>query len=87
MYVLVNTRILISYILEREVWIVHSSFLNPLCLHIQVAFKDVALQAVGRFFEYFLTRRNEKKVGGAREHLTVVGATSGDTVSETLAVS
>ena len=38
-----------------------------------LAFKDVALQLVGRLFDYELTRRGEK--------VTVVGATSGDTGS------
>src|SRR5688572_31728 len=38
-----------------------------------LAFKDVALQLLGRLFEEFLSRRNER--------LTVVGATSGDTGS------
>ena len=45
------------------------------------AFKDVALQLLGNLFEYFLTRRNQGKVGRERHHLTVVGATSGDTGS------
>ncbi|KAF2691181.1 tryptophan synthase beta subunit-like PLP-dependent enzyme [Lentithecium fluviatile CBS 122367] len=45
------------------------------------AFKDVALQFLGNLFEYFLVRRNEGKVGRNREHLTVIGATSGDTGS------
>ncbi|GAM89278.1 hypothetical protein ANO11243_073150 [Dothideomycetidae sp. 11243] len=45
------------------------------------AFKDVALQFLGNLFEYFLTRRNAGKTGDDREHLTVVGATSGDTGS------
>jgi threonine synthase len=45
------------------------------------AFKDVALQLLGNLFEYFLVRRNEGKIGTARHHLTVVGATSGDTGS------
>lgn len=45
------------------------------------AFKDVALQFVGNLFEYFLVRRNKEKTGSGREHLTVVGATSGDTGS------
>lgn len=45
------------------------------------AFKDVALQFLGNLFEYFLVRRNEGKVGRERHHLTVVGATSGDTGS------
>jgi len=38
-----------------------------------LAFKDMALQLVGRLFEYELARRGE--------HLTVLGATSGDTGS------
>ena len=38
-----------------------------------LAFKDVALQMLGRLFETFLERRGE--------HLTIVGATSGDTGS------
>ncbi|QUC16498.1 uncharacterized protein UV8b_00739 [Ustilaginoidea virens] len=45
------------------------------------AFKDVALQFVGNLFEYFLVRKNEGKTGRERHHLTVVGATSGDTGS------
>lgn len=45
------------------------------------AFKDVALQFLGNLFEYFLVRKNEGKVGRDRHHLTVVGATSGDTGS------
>jgi threonine synthase len=45
------------------------------------AFKDVALQFLGNLFEYFLVRRNEGKAGRSREHLTVIGATSGDTGS------
>lgn len=45
------------------------------------AFKDVALQFLGNLFEYFLVRRNKNKSGADREHLTVVGATSGDTGS------
>ena len=43
------------------------------------AFKDVALQFLGNLFEFFLTRKNEGRTGKDREHLTVVGATSGDT--------
>ena len=38
-----------------------------------LAFKDIALQLVGRLFDYELTRRGEK--------VTIVGATSGDTGS------
>ena len=45
------------------------------------AFKDVALQFLGNLFEYFLVRRNCGKTGQEREHLTVIGATSGDTGS------
>ena len=47
------------------------------------AFKDVALQFVGNLFEYFLVRRNAHKEphDRSREHLTVIGATSGDTGS------
>ena len=45
------------------------------------AFKDVALQFLGNIFEFFLVRRNHGKTGRDREHLTVVGATSGDTGS------
>jgi threonine synthase len=45
------------------------------------AFKDVALQFLGNLFEYFLVRRNKGVSAGAREHLTVIGATSGDTGS------
>jgi threonine synthase len=45
------------------------------------AFKDVALQFLGNLFEYFLVRKNQGKTGHSREHLTVIGATSGDTGS------
>ncbi|KAF2266788.1 threonine synthase-like protein [Lojkania enalia] len=45
------------------------------------AFKDVALQFLGNLFQYFLARRNQGKAGRDREHLTVIGATSGDTGS------
>jgi threonine synthase len=38
-----------------------------------LAFKDVALQLLGQLFERFLSRRDD--------HLTIVGATSGDTGS------
>ena len=38
-----------------------------------LAFKDYPLQLVGRLFDYFLTKRNQK--------VTIVGATSGDTGS------
>lgn len=45
------------------------------------AFKDVALQLLGNLFEYFLVRKNKGKTGTDRHHLTVIGATSGDTGS------
>ncbi|TIA70999.1 hypothetical protein E3P91_02790 [Wallemia ichthyophaga] len=46
------------------------------------AFKDVALQFLGNLFEYFLNRRNARKsANDARDKLTIVGATSGDTGS------
>ncbi|KAF4126395.1 threonine synthase [Geosmithia morbida] len=45
------------------------------------AFKDVALQFLGNLFEYFLVRKNKGKTGRDRHHLSVVGATSGDTGS------
>ncbi|KAJ9293080.1 hypothetical protein DTO271G3_8215 [Paecilomyces variotii] len=45
------------------------------------SFKDCALQFLGNLFEYFLTRKNHGKEGKDRHHLTVVGATSGDTGS------
>ncbi|KAF2758561.1 threonine synthase [Pseudovirgaria hyperparasitica] len=46
------------------------------------AFKDVALQFLGNLFEYFLVRRNANlQEGEKRHHLTIVGATSGDTGS------
>ncbi|AGO10049.1 AaceriAAR059Cp [[Ashbya] aceris (nom. inval.)] len=45
------------------------------------AFKDVALQFVGNLFEYFLERKNRDVPEEERTHLTVVGATSGDTGS------
>lgn len=46
------------------------------------AFKDVALQFLGNLFEYFLLRKNAgKPATSQRHHLTVLGATSGDTGS------
>ena len=46
------------------------------------AFKDVALQFLGNLFEFFLVRKNQNvEKGHARHHLTVIGATSGDTGS------
>lgn len=44
------------------------------------AFKDVALQFLGNLFEFFLVRKNRDKPE-QRDHLTVIGATSGDTGS------
>lgn len=46
-----------------------------------LAFKDVALQFLGNLLEFFLIKKNKGKVGKARDHLTVVAATSGDTGS------
>jgi len=46
------------------------------------AFKDVALQFLGNLFEFFLVRKNKSlPTGHDRHHLTVIGATSGDTGS------
>ncbi|CAH0053160.1 unnamed protein product [Clonostachys solani] len=45
------------------------------------SFKDCALQFLGNLFEYLLARKNEGKEGNDRHHLTIVGATSGDTGS------
>ncbi|MCJ1384199.1 threonine synthase [Xylographa soralifera] len=45
------------------------------------AFKDVALQFLGNLFEFFLVRRNVSSDTHSRHHLTVIGATSGDTGS------
>ncbi|KAE8395954.1 threonine synthase [Aspergillus alliaceus] len=45
------------------------------------SFKDCALQFLGNLFEYLLVRKNRGKQGKDRHHLTVVGATSGDTGS------
>ncbi|KAF2859266.1 tryptophan synthase beta subunit-like PLP-dependent enzyme, partial [Piedraia hortae CBS 480.64] len=59
----------------------HNLYLLELFHGPTFAFKDVALQFLGNLFEYFLVRRNEDKEGSSREHLTVIGATSGDTGS------
>jgi len=48
------------------------------------AFKDVALQFLGNLFEWFLVRENVGKQGMERDHLTVLGATSGDTGRSTV---
>ncbi len=53
--------------LEHQLW-VQELFHGP-----TLAFKDVALQLVGRMFDHVLASRNER--------VTVVGATSGDTGS------
>ncbi|MEM7223112.1 MAG: threonine synthase [Pseudomonadota bacterium] len=53
--------------LDRKLWLLEL-FHGP-----TLAFKDFALQVVGRLFDKVLTRRNER--------LTIVGATSGDTGS------
>ncbi|KKY19927.1 putative threonine synthase [Phaeomoniella chlamydospora] len=46
------------------------------------AFKDVALQFLGNLFEFFLVRKNKSLAPGQKpHHLTVIGATSGDTGS------
>jgi threonine synthase len=46
------------------------------------AFKDVALQCLGNLFSFFLVRKNQSIPSGTpRHHLTVIGATSGDTGS------
>ncbi|KAJ3174797.1 threonine synthase [Geranomyces variabilis] len=45
------------------------------------AFKDVALQVLGNFFEYFLERKNRAAAADKNNNygITVLGATSGDT--------
>ena len=43
------------------------------------AFKDVALQFLGNLLEFFLVRKNKGKTCKDREHMAVIGATSGDT--------
>lgn len=53
--------------LDQRLWLLEL-FHGP-----TLAFKDVALQLLGRLFEHFLARRDER--------LTIVGATSGDTGS------
>lgn len=42
------------------------------------AFNDVALQFLGNLLVYFLVKRNESKGSYDRQHLTVIGVTSGD---------
>jgi threonine synthase len=53
--------------LDRDTWLLEL-FHGP-----TLAFKDYALQVVGRLFDHVLTRRGER--------ITIVGATSGDTGS------
>ena len=53
--------------LDHDLWMLEL-FHGP-----TLAFKDYALQLVGRLFDHFLARRGE--------HMTVLGATSGDTGS------
>ncbi|RMZ91918.1 hypothetical protein DV736_g860, partial [Chaetothyriales sp. CBS 134916] len=77
-----------SYSTFREVSVTPLVTLSPTAnLHLlelfhgpTFAFKDVALQFLGNLFEYLLTRKN-KEAAGPCHHLTVVGATSGDTGS------
>eukprot|EP00040_Diaphanoeca_grandis_P036719 m.235598 g.235598 ORF g.235598 m.235598 type:complete len:897 (-) comp33666_c4_seq1:45-2735(-) len=57
-----------TYVLEQ--------FHGPTC-----AFKDVALQFLGNLFEYFLETKNASVPEGEKTHITVLGATSGDTGS------
>lgn len=62
---------------------------NEYCLELwhgpTFAFKDVALQLLGNFFEYFLVRRNKAEGKEHAHTITVVGATSGDTGSAAIA--
>jgi len=51
----------------------HNEYLLELFHGPTLAFKDFALQMLGNFFDYFLTKRKEK--------VTIIGATSGDTGS------
>jgi threonine synthase len=55
----------------------HNQFILELFHGPTLAFKDFALQFLGRFLDYFLARRGE--------HITIVGATSGDTGSAAIA--
>jgi len=57
--------------LDRQHWLLEL-FHGP-----TLAFKDIAMQALGLLFERFLSTR--------REHLTIIGATSGDTGSAAIA--
>ncbi|MCH2546646.1 MAG: threonine synthase [Alphaproteobacteria bacterium] len=55
----------------------HNHYILELFHGPTLAFKDFALQFLGRFLDYFLSRRGE--------HITIVGATSGDTGSAAIA--
>lgn len=55
----------------------HNRFILELFHGPTLAFKDFALQFLGRLLDYFLKRRGE--------HITIVGATSGDTGSAAIA--
>lgn len=55
----------------------HNRFILELFHGPTLAFKDFALQFLGRMLDYFLARRGE--------HITIVGATSGDTGSAAIA--
>ena len=55
----------------------HDRFVLELFHGPTLAFKDFALQFLGRLLDYFLARRGE--------HITIVGATSGDTGSAAIA--
>lgn len=55
----------------------HNRFILELFHGPTLAFKDFALQFLGRLLDYFLTRRGE--------HITIAGATSGDTGSAAIA--
>lgn len=55
----------------------HNRFVLELFHGPTLAFKDFALQFLGRILDYFLSKRGE--------HITIVGATSGDTGSAAIA--
>jgi threonine synthase len=50
-----------------------------------LAFKDVALQLLGNFFEYILARQGSAGRAAGEGRLTILGATSGDTGSAAIA--
>lgn len=55
----------------------HNRYIMELFHGPTLAFKDFALQFLGRLLDYFLARRGE--------HITIIGATSGDTGSAAIA--